>query len=109
VEGSGSVVGVDVGVVAVARGVVGGTGVGSGMAKRTCFGGFVAVATTLRSGRLLLSGGVGVGVGVSITLRGWSQEGGGGGADAGTAPFGLVAVACEQFGEVLQSGDMAFG
>jgi hypothetical protein len=60
--------------------------VGSGMAKRTSFGGVVAAATTLRSGRLV-GGGVGVGVGVSIILRGGSL-GGGGGGDAGTAPFG---------------------
>jgi hypothetical protein len=71
----GSVVGVDVGVVTGASGAVGGSGVGSGMAKWTFFGGGVAVATTLRSGRSV-GGGVGVGVGVSITLRGGSLGGG---------------------------------
>jgi len=82
----GSVAGVGVGMVAGASGVVGGTGVGSGMVKRTCFGGFVAATSTLRSGRSV-GGGVGVGVGVSITLRGCSMGGG-----VGTVVFGWVSV-----------------
>ena len=78
----GLVAGVGVGMVA-GGGVVGGTGVGSGMVKRTCFvGGFVAVAATLRIERAA-GGGVGVGVGVSITLRGWSL-----GGDVGTVVIG---------------------
>jgi hypothetical protein len=84
------VVGVDVGVVTGASGAVGGSGVGSGVAKWTFFGGGVAVSTTLRSG-LSVGGGAGVGVGVSITLRGGLPVGGGGG-DVGTTLSVVVAV-----------------
>jgi hypothetical protein len=88
----GSVVGVgETGVVIGASGVVGGAGVGTGVANRTFFfGGGVAVACTLRIG-CTIGCVAGAGMGVSNTLRG-GLLGGGDGDTMGMVGAWVVSV-----------------